>query len=172
MPSYTPTLSVLVAAQKAFIPVRRSHARTLLAAVPVPFKWTVLPQTVSEIKLLKTIIPAGLVTSVPSTPSLTAGRGGSATSEDVTRNLSNAAILHLACHGHHNPENPLESGFVMGNGMLTVTELMKLNLPHAFMAFLSACETAKAAADQPDQAVHLAATMLFSGFKSVVGTMW
>jgi len=49
---------------------------------------------------------------------------------------------------------------------------MKLNLPRASLAFLSACETAKGSADQPDQVLHLAATMLFVGFPSVIGTMW
>jgi CHAT domain-containing protein len=49
---------------------------------------------------------------------------------------------------------------------------MKLDLKHAQLAFLSACETAKGDREQPDQAIHLAATMLFVGFKSVIGTMW
>jgi hypothetical protein len=53
-----------------------------------------------------------------------------------------------------------------------VSSLMSLNLPNAFLAILSACETAKGDTSQPDQAVHLAATMLYVGFKSVVGTMW
>lgn len=81
-------------------------------------------------------------------------------------------MLHLACHGHQDPTNPLESGFVMSDRMVTVSDLMSLNLPNAVFAFLSACETAKSDAKQPDQAIHLAATMLFAGFKSVVGTMW
>ena len=86
--------------------------------------------------------------------------------------LPEASILHLACHGHQDPHNPLESGFIMHDGMLTVAKLMSLNLDHAFFAFLSACETAKGDKAQPDQAIHLAATTLFSGFKSVVATMW
>jgi hypothetical protein len=39
------------------------------------------------------------------------------------------------------------------------------------LAFLSACQTAKGDEDMPDQAVHLAASMLFCGFKSVIATM-
>lgn len=96
----------------------------------------------------------------------------SASSAEVLDALPYTNILHLACHGYHNPSNPLDSGFVMRDKMLTVPELMELKLPNAFFACLSACETAKAAKDQPDQAVHLAATMLFAGFKSVIGTMW
>jgi CHAT domain-containing protein len=56
--------------------------------------------------------------------------------------------------------------------VLPVSELMKLDLKGAFLAFLSACETAKGDRNQPDQAIHLAATMLFVGFKSVVASMW
>lgn len=37
---------------------------------------------------------------------------------------------------------------------------------------LSACETATGDSEQPDQAVHLAAAMLFVGFRSVIATMW
>ena len=68
--------------------------------------------------------------------------------------------------------NPLESGFIMRDDILTIAKLMPLSLPKAFFAFLSACETAKGHAGQPDQAIHLAATMLFIGFKSVIATMW
>jgi CHAT domain-containing protein len=57
--------------------------------------------------------------------------------------LSEATILHLACHGLQDPNNPLKSGFVMRDDMLTIERLMALPLPRAFMAFLSACETAK-----------------------------
>jgi CHAT domain-containing protein len=60
----------------------------------------------------------------------------------------------------------------MSDELLTVSSLMSLSLPNAFLAILSACETAKGDVSQPDQAVHLAATMLYIGFKSVVGTMW
>lgn len=90
----------------------------------------------------------------------------------MLQNIPDAHSLHLACHGHSNTENALESGFAMADRMWTVTALMELNLPHAFLAFLSACESAKTAKTQPDQAVHLAATVMFAGFKNVIGTMW
>jgi CHAT domain-containing protein len=46
-------------------------------------------------------------------------------------------------------------------------------LPNAEFAFLSACHSA--AGDDvgtPDEAIHLAAALQFSGFRSVVGTLW
>jgi CHAT domain-containing protein len=93
--------------------------------------------------------------------------------EDLRTVLSreDAHILHLACHGVQ-ASNPLQSAFFLSDGRLTIEHIMRLRLPRAVLAFLSACQTAKGSEDQPDQAVHLAASMLFCGFKSVVGTMW
>jgi CHAT domain-containing protein len=84
---------------------------------------------------------------------------------------SSAHILHLASHGVQESD-PLKSAFLMKDGGFSIRDLMKLNLPHAVLAFLSACETAKGDKRAPDQAVHLAASMLFCGFRSVIGTMW
>jgi CHAT domain-containing protein len=82
-----------------------------------------------------------------------------------------AHILHLATHGVQEP-NPLQSAFLVEDGRLSIEDIMRLNLPDAVLAFLSACQTAKGDEKQPDQVVHLAASMLFFGFRSVVGTMW
>jgi CHAT domain-containing protein len=82
-----------------------------------------------------------------------------------------AHILHFACHGIQDP-NPLKSALMLQDGRLTIKEIMQFNLPRAVMAFLSACQTAKGDKNAPDQAMHLAASMLFCGFRSVIGTMW
>jgi CHAT domain-containing protein len=81
-------------------------------------------------------------------------------------------MLHLSCHGVQDASHPLQSGFYLHDGKLTIAELMKLNLSNASIAFLSACETAKGDGNQPDEIVHLAAAMLFCGFRSIVGTLW
>jgi CHAT domain-containing protein len=57
--------------------------------------------------------------------------------------LPEATILHLACHGIQDAEIPLNSGFVMSDGTLTISKLIGVSSPRAFLAFLSACETAK-----------------------------
>jgi hypothetical protein len=82
-----------------------------------------------------------------------------------------AHVLHLACHGLQD-SNPLKSAILLQDGRLTIEDIMQLNLTHAALAFLSACQTAKGDRNVPDQAVHLAASMLFCGFRSVIGTMW
>jgi CHAT domain-containing protein len=94
-----------------------------------------------------------------------------ASARSVLDKLPNAHILHLASHGHQMTD-PLQSCFSLSDGPLTIAALMELSLPNAMFAFLSACETAKGDQNQPDQAVHLAASLLFCGFRSIIGTMW
>jgi CHAT domain-containing protein len=55
---------------------------------------------------------------------------------------------------------------------LSVKDLITMRLPAAVLAFLSACQTARGSEHLSDQAVHLAASMLFCGLRSVIGTMW
>jgi hypothetical protein len=99
-------------------------------------------------------------------------QAGTTTVADTTAVVQTANIVHLACHGIQDIGDATQSGFCLGDGRLTIAKLMELKLDNAFLAFLSACETAKGDKQQPDQAMHLAAAMLFSGFKSVVATMW
>jgi CHAT domain-containing protein len=95
-----------------------------------------------------------------------------ATVDRVTDRIQSAHFMHLACHGTQDLNNALDSGFHLSDGKLTVSNLMTLNLDKAWFAYLSACETAQGDKEQPDQVVHLAAAMLYAGFKSVVATMW
>jgi CHAT domain-containing protein len=99
-------------------------------------------------------------------------QSGNTTVANTAAIMQTANIVHLACHGIQDETNATQSGFCLGDGRLTIPKLMELKLDHAFLAFLSACETAKGDKAQPDQAMHLAAAILFSGFKSVVATMW
>jgi CHAT domain-containing protein len=95
-----------------------------------------------------------------------------ATVERVTERIKSASFVHLACHGLQHRTNALESGFYLNDGKLTISKLMELQLDRPWFAYLSACETAKGDAEQPDQVMHLAAAMLFAGFKHVIATMW
>jgi CHAT domain-containing protein len=96
------------------------------------------------------------------------------TSRDEMRSLlvgSPAHILHLASHGIQETD-PLKSAFLLQDGRFSIEDIMNIQLSQAVLAFLSACQTAKGDANVPDQAVHLAASMLFCGFRSVIATMW
>jgi CHAT domain-containing protein len=110
------------------------------------------------------------VASVAKVSALTADKA--TTSARLVVSLQAANFVHLACHGIQHSSEPHKSEFSLSSGSLTVSQLMAIDLKDAFFAFLSACETAKGDRKHADEVVHLAATMLFAGFKSVVATMW
>jgi CHAT domain-containing protein len=119
--------------------------KALVAAVPRPFSplWGELVSTSEEVGAVKAALPAGTLISIPDTDIAANMETGGVTATTLLDKLPEATILHLACHGRQDPENALNSGFVMSDEMLTIERLMQVSLPRAFMAFLSACETAK-----------------------------
>ena len=80
--------------------------------------------------------------------------------------------IHLACHASQNGSNPLQSRFLFHDGDLTLNAIMQKNLENADLAFLSACETSTGEERLADEAIHLAAGMLASGYRRVIATMW
>jgi CHAT domain-containing protein len=92
--------------------------------------------------------------------------------KDVLSHLSSSHIVHFACHGRQYMDEPLKSGLLLDDGVLKINDIMKESLQNASLAFLSACETAVGTEDLPDEAMHIAASLLFAGFHGVVGTMW
>jgi CHAT domain-containing protein len=158
--SYTPSIAALLHAQQSSTPVLRSEVETLLVAVDHPFQGCALPMTIQEANAVKSHVPSSSKITQASTCAHT------------LEHIHSASILHMACHGTQDLSDALQSGFFLEDKLLPVSKLMELKLPNAFLAVLSACETAKGDATQPDQTIHLAATMLFAGFKSVVATMW
>jgi CHAT domain-containing protein len=168
--SYTPTLSALNRARASLVPIARESLVLLAAGAPetepslnMPF----LDNVEAEITDV-----ARVARAVDQIEVLEYGHTSAAKVHEVIAALPRADIVHLACHGVQDQEDPLNSGFYLGDGKLTVSKLMEVKLDRAFLAFLSACETAKGDKNQPDQAIHLAAAMLFCGFRSVVATMW
>jgi CHAT domain-containing protein len=93
---------------------------------------------------------------------------------EVVSLLPSTHIVHFACHGKQDSGNPLlDSSLVLDGGQqLKVSEILKQSIPNASLAFLSACETALGDQNLPDESMHIAATLLFAGFRGVVGTMW
>jgi CHAT domain-containing protein len=166
--SYTPTLTALLRAQHSWPIVSPEASRLALVSAPKAHDST-LPVLHSVHKEID------CVTSVAKQVHLSINESRlqqSATLAYTADLLTSSNFAHIACHGIQHPTDPLSSGFCLHDGDLTNSRLMELDLKNAFLAFLSACETAKGDTDQPDQTVHLAATMLFVGFRSVVATMW
>ena len=95
-----------------------------------------------------------------------------ATVVHVTSHLSAASIVYFACHGVQDAKNPLENAVILEDDRLTVSQIMHQPMPNAWSAFFSACQTATGDGKLPDEAIHLAAVMLFAGFRGIVATMW
>jgi CHAT domain-containing protein len=165
--SYTPSLSALLQAHDnpPYDILREDGTAALLVAEPEPVdeEWDRIPNTLTEVTGVKELLPFA---------TLLGPSENGATVQGLIDRMHSASVVHLACHGVQNEEDPLQSGFVLHDGMLTLSQIMELDVPNAAVAFLSACESAMGDGDLPDESVHLAAAMLFLGFRSVVGTMW
>jgi CHAT domain-containing protein len=166
--SYTPTLSALLNAQNKEPRTAPSHLN-ILAVCEDARASPRLQRLWSVERELKTVEDTAKTSKHGCSVDIIAS---SATVERVTDRIQTAHFVHLACHGTQDQTNALDSGFHLSDGKLTISKLINLNLDKAWFAYLSACETAKSDAKQPDQVVHVASAMLHAGFKSVVGTMW
>jgi len=96
-----------------------------------------------------------------------------ASPETVKSSMETCGWVHFACHAVQDTNNPENSALLLANkSRLTLAEITRLELPRAQFAFLSACQTAAGDDLLPEEAVHLAASMLSAGYQGVVGTMW
>ncbi|KZT74749.1 hypothetical protein DAEQUDRAFT_734330 [Daedalea quercina L-15889] len=80
--------------------------------------------------------------------------------------------VHFACHAYQNISEPTQTGFYLADGLLTIKTLITKAFPNADFAFLSACQTATGDIELSEEAMHLAAGLLFAGFNSVIASMW
>jgi CHAT domain-containing protein len=94
------------------------------------------------------------------------------TKRRVTEAMEDCTWIHLACHGVQRPDEPTKSALILEDGHLTLEEIIKLNLPNAEFAFLSACQTTTGDENLSEEAVHIAGGMLLAGYRGVVATMW
>jgi CHAT domain-containing protein len=164
--SYTPTLTALIQARKGRSTFSPQQIKLMtVAAESVPHSnMPPLRYAVSETR--------GVIDIVKKAGASSGLDMDAATKAEVLAKLRSSHVVHLACHGIQRKHEPHKSHFCLSTGNLTVSELMEIELKDALLAYLSACETAKGDEEHADEVVHLAASMLFAGFKSVVGTMW
>ncbi|KAG8913161.1 hypothetical protein FRC02_005625 [Tulasnella sp. 418] len=67
---------------------------------------------------------------------------------------------------------PFQSRFHLVDQPLHLSDIIQAHLPSAELAFLAACHSAAGDNKTPDEFIHLAAGLQFSGFKSVIGTLY
>jgi hypothetical protein len=98
--------------------------------------------------------------------------GEVATVDQGITNMETHSCIHFACHAHQNTKDPLKSRFILHDGDLELSDIIKRKLKGADLAYLSACQTSTGDEKLSEEAVHLAAGMLASGYRGVVATMW
>lgn len=95
--------------------------------------------------------------------------------DDLLAALPAATYVHLAGHGDFDPDDPLASGVEVGNGRITLSQLLDVGvrpLWNARLVTLSACRTAVIDGKLPDEAIGLPAGILLAGGAGVVCTLW
>ena len=158
--SYTPSLSALIQSRSRDSGTRSfDRPSVLLVAQTDPS----LPTIRGEIQVVQALDTE--VTSLISE---------AATPTAVLDGFQHHRFVHIACYGTTEAGKPFAAGFELyGNEWLTLPEIVRADLPTAEFAFLSACHTAEATEGSIiDECLHLAAAAQYSGFRSVVGTMW
>ncbi|KAJ7265295.1 CHAT domain-containing protein [Mycena rebaudengoi] len=160
--SYTPTLAALL--NRPTVP--KTALKMTVVIEPNAPGSAHLPGTAIELENIAKRVPKEWLTAIHN-----------GTIAEVMKHLPDSSVVHFACHGTQDSTNPLDSGLVLSDGRLTVSRIMQQpeneeSKKAMSLAFLSACETAKGDNSTPDEAMHLAATLLFAGFHAVVATMW
>ncbi|KAJ8589462.1 hypothetical protein M405DRAFT_791655 [Rhizopogon salebrosus TDB-379] len=161
--SYTPTLAALIRARQQ---VARTTSTPHFAAIGQgkPYEGAELAHVTAELgDIARRVAPVLPFTSL---------MDGNATVQRALDAFGQHQWVHLACHGMPNRKKPFDSSFAMHDGPLTITDIIRPRLQNPEFVFLSACHTTVGYESSPDESIHLAAAMQFSGFRSVIGSMW
>ncbi|KIK32461.1 hypothetical protein CY34DRAFT_101467, partial [Suillus luteus UH-Slu-Lm8-n1] len=162
--SYTPTLATLVHARRS---VSQYASTQYFVAIGQGN-----PDRGKELRCVAPELAAVAQRLGPIVSSFTSLQDSLATVQGALDALNHNQWLHLACHGMPNRTQPFESSFTMRDGPLMIKDIIRSNWQNPEFAFLSACHTTVTDKESPDESIHLAAAMQFSGFRSVVGSMW
>ena len=86
----------------------------------------------------------------------------------------NVNVMHSSHHAVSRLDNPLESRLFLGDGSITLGELMTpgWRLPQLSDVFMSCCETNLASTEITDNLLSLGTGFLCAGARSVVSTLW
>ena len=160
IPSYTPSLSALIESRKrGSLSDASDNLKPSILLVAQP---DTLPGAVGEIKVIQTAeTPVTTLISAMATP------------KTVIEGLMGHRFAHFVCHGLLETGKPFDASLALHGDNLTLLNIVGSRLPAAEFVFLSACHTAELTeGSATNEGLHLAAAMQYSGFRSVVGTMW
>ncbi|KAG8944371.1 hypothetical protein FRC03_002087, partial [Tulasnella sp. 419] len=165
--SYTPTLSTLASLNQVDLLAtggqkrQYPHPRLLVVAQPDTPGQVHLPCVEQELPIIQQQVPH---VDVLSNEMGTCGA--------VLTGLKTHNWVHFTCHGSQDFKQPFASGFCLHDRPLTLLDIIEARVPNAEFAILSACHSAANDIMKPDETIHLAAALQFTGFRSVIGTMY
>ncbi|MFL5588390.1 MAG: CHAT domain-containing protein [Ktedonobacteraceae bacterium] len=97
--------------------------------------------------------------------------GTAATKSEVLARFANATLIHLATHAFFDVNNPLESGIVLADGVLTAREILQHRL-QANLLVLSACESGRVGSLGGEELAGLSQAFLQAGVRSLLVSLW
>ncbi|GLW06935.1 CHAT domain-containing protein [Microtetraspora sp. NBRC 13810] len=156
--SYTSTVRALAHGRRQR-PAPQRLRRPLVVAVGQTPGMADLPATAVEAERIARRVPGAVLLEPPSRERLLAA-------------LPDHAWLHFAGHAYADPQRPSRSSLALGADRLTVLDIARLDLPHAELAYLSACQTAAASGAIADEAINLASAFQLAGYEHVIATLW
>ena len=161
--SYAPTLNVLALPSE-----RNTPNRVRLLVVPQPPSDGQPPLSGTRTEM--TYIKEAASNLSPAHTTLVESNGAV---EQVLSAMKESDWVHFACHGVQDLASPTDSGLCLADQRrLKLSDIIHLPRSRGGLAFLSACQTATGDKALSEEAVHLAAGMLFAGYGGVIGTMW
>ncbi|KDR77628.1 hypothetical protein GALMADRAFT_155469 [Galerina marginata CBS 339.88] len=163
--SYTPTINALLDRVKNMEKAVRITSRPLMISQPNTPRFTPIPNTTREISAVQKELAENRIQALLL-------NGKDATIARVSSAMGTYSDIHLACHAIQDVEEPLNSGFELNDGRLTLSKIIQQQIPMAGLAFLSACQTSSGDEKLSEEAVHLGAGMLAAGYQGVIATMW
>ncbi|KAF7345663.1 hypothetical protein MVEN_01585900 [Mycena venus] len=164
IPSYVPSLSALIKGLQAK-PLLEDRLQLLAIAQPSAVGQAYIPGTREELNHIERLATGNVAVMRLEENAATVG--------SIQQGMKDSRWVHFACHGVQDISAPTQSALLLaGSSQLTLSSIIKLSLPHADFAFLSACQTATGNEGLSEESVHLAAGMLLAGYHGVIATMW
>ncbi len=102
---------------------------------------------------------------------------GNATESVMKKEIAHSEILHFACHGVFDLDNPSKSGIFLtqdtqNDGKVLVDEIFSLKLDRAQLVVLSACETGLSRVTQGDELIGLTRAFIYAGTPALISSLW
>ncbi|MGW7081848.1 CHAT domain-containing protein [Streptomyces sp. NPDC054866] len=148
-------------ARSARVTRRSRSGGALVVANPLPSTAAPLPFSAAEAEGVAGAHPGALVLNKRD-----------ATLAAVRDAMAGRELIHFACHGVAELDDPLASALLLAHDeKLTLREILSSSMDTG-LAVLSACETALPGLQLPDEVIGFPAGLLEAGADAVIATLW